>query len=829
MGNQQPQKATARRPGGSERRRFQQIASQISATIGTEFFDSLVKRLADALDADFVYIGEFVGGHVERVRTLAGYLDHAQQRRFDYPLPGSLVVEIAIGHPCVYPSGVQESFPSDPFLRELGAQAFVGIPLNDSKQQTLGLIAAVYRRALGNLRFAKSMLEIFAPRAAAELERKQADEALRESEQRHKAFIARSPDAMWRIEFEQPIAVALPAEEQIEKIYEYGYLAECNDALARFYGAETAEQMIGTRFGDLALGSTPRVRNDLRSAIATGYQYTTLETKPIDRSGNQRYLLRSQCGIVEDDMLLRIWGTVRDITELRQAERTAAVSEERLTELLENVRLVAIMLDRDGLVSFCNDYLLRLTGWHAEEVIGKDWFGQMVPAEEREKLRAAFESACIGAEQPQHYESTILGPDDRRWLIAWDSTILRDPDGQVTGSAAVGRDITEYKAIEAQLRQAQKLESIGRLTGGVAHDFNNLLTLILGYTGVLLAHRDAMDPLYITLSEVKKTAEKGAALTHQLLAFSRQQKLYPRILNLNSLVAEDEPMLRRIIREDIELTMELGPSLGLVRADAGQIHQVILNLVLNARDAMPRGGALKIATLNVHLAEGDAPPFPGMAPGPYVLLTISDTGVGMSPEVHAQLFEPFFTTKEQLVGTGLGLSTVHGIIHQSGGYIVVDTEPGKGTSFRIFLPTVTAPSEEVGITEPSPAAVGGTETILVVEDDKEVRVLAGKILRKLGYHVLEASNAGQALQVIEQNKGAIHLVLTDVVMPGMAGPELLELVQSAHAQIKVLLMSGYGAPRTAEAGTPEARFACIQKPFTLESLAIKVREILDER
>ena len=830
MGNHQPQKATVRRPGGSERRRFLQIASQISATIGTEFFGSLVKRLADALDADFVYVGEFVGGHVERVRTLAGYLDHVQQRGFEYPLPGSLVVEIAIGHPCVYPSGVQESFPSDSFLRELGAQAFVGIPLNDSKQQTLGLIAAVYRRAFGNLRFAKSMLEIFAPRAAAELERKQADEALRESEQRHKAFIARSPYAMWRIEFEQPIAVALPAEEQIDKIYKYGYLAECNDALARFYGVETAEQLIGTRFGDLEPASAPRFRNDLRSAITSGYQYTTLETKPVDQAGNQRYLLRSQCGIVEDDMLLRIWGTLRDITELRQAERTAAAAEQRLTELLENVHLVAIMLNRDGLVSFCNDYLLRLTGWQAEEVIGKDWFEQMVPLDEREKLRAAFESACAGAALFEHYESTILGPDDRRWLIAWDSTMLRDPDGQVTGWAAVGRDITEYKAIEAQLRQAQKLESIGRLTGGVAHDFNNLLTLILGYTGSLLAHRDVMDPLYITLSEIKKTAEKGAALTYQLLAFSRQQRLNPRLLNLNSLVAEDETMLRRIIREDIELTVELEPSLGLVRADAGQMHQVLLNVALNARDAMPRGGTLRIATSNVHLAEEDSPPYPKMASGPYVLLMISDTGVGMSAEVHAHLFEPFFTTKEPLTGTGLGLATVHGIVHQSGGYIVVDTEPNKGTSFRILLPAVAAPPEADGMTEPAPVAVGGTETILVVEDDREVRVLAAKILRRLGYNVLEAGNAGEALEVIEQqHSGTIHLILTDVVMPGMAGTKLLERVQAARAEIKVLLMSGYGDPRGAEPGTPEARFACIQKPFTLESLAMKIREILDER
>jgi CheY-like chemotaxis protein len=335
-----------------------------------------------------------------------------------------------------------------------------------------------------------------------------------------------------------------------------------------------------------------------------------------------------------------------------------------------------------------------------------------------------------------------------------------------------------------------------------------------------------MDPLYIALSEIKKTAEKGAALTHQLLAFSRRQRLFPRLLNLNSLVTENERMLRRIIREDIELTMALEPSLRFVHADATQMHQVLLNLALNARDAMPHGGTLRIATSNVHFDEGVAPPDPGMAFGPYALIIISDTGVGMSPEVRAHLFEPFFTTKDQSMGTGLGLSTVYGIIHQSGGYIFVDTEAGKGTTFKIFLPAVAAPPEP-GIKDANPTIVGGTETILVVEDDQDVRALTGKMLRQLNYSVLEAGNAGEALQAIEQHKGKIHLILADVVMPGMAGFELLDRVRSEHPEIRLLLMSGYTDPHPSEPRSP--RFACIQKPFTLESLAAKLREILDER
>ena len=815
-----------RRSGGSERRRFLQIASQISATIGTEFFRSAAKRLADALDADCVCIGEFAGGHVERVKTVAAFVDHARERSFEYPLAGSASADVAIGNPCVCPSDAQDLFPSDPFLRELGAQAYVGLPLNDSKQQPIGLILAVYRRPLGNLRFAKSMLEIFAPRAAAELERKQADEALRESEQRHQAFIARSPDAMWRIEFELPIAVGLSEDEQIEKIYQYGYLAECNDAAARLLGAEAAEQVVGTRFGDLEAPSAHCFRSDLRSAIRSGYQYMVVETSPKDQAGNRRYLLRSQWGIVENGLLLRIWGTTRDITELRRTELTLAASEQRLTELLESVHLMAVMLDRAGMVLFCNDYLLHLTGWQAEEIIDKNWFDLMIPPEEREKLRDTFESACAGSQSPNHYESTVLGRDGRRRLVAWDSTVLRDSDGLITGWASVGRDITEYIAIEARLRQVEKLEAMGRLTGGVAHDFNNLLTLIIGYSGMLLAHRDTMDPAYLALSEIRKTAEKGATLTHQLLAFSRRQRLNPELLNLNSIIADDQAMLRRIIREDIELKMVLEPALRLVRADAGQIHQVLLNLALNARDAMPRGGRLTIASSNLKLHEADASLYPGIALGQYVLLTISDTGVGMNEEVRSHLFEPFFTTKEQGKGTGLGLSTVYGIIHQSDGRILVETERDLGTTFRIFLPAVSTPAESVAARKNTLAGVGGTETILLVEDHPEVRGLAAKILLDLGYNVLQAENAQQALQTIEHHDGAIHLILTDVVMPGLAGPELLERVKSSHPEMKFLLMSGYGDSRALEHGTAET--ACIQKPFSPEDLAAKVREILDQ-
>lgn len=288
-------------------------------------------------------------------------------------------------------------------------------------------------------------------------------------------------------------------------------------------------------------------------------------------------------------------------------------------------------------------------------------------------------------------------------------------------------------------------------------------------------------------------------------------------------------MLRRIIHENIVFGMNLEPSLGLVLADAGQIHQVLLNLALNARDAMPHGGTLTISSANVLLAEGDNPPFPGMAPGRYVLLTVSDTGIGMNKEVHSHLFEPFFTTKEPGKGTGLGLSTVYGIIQQSDGYVVVDTELDKGTTFKIFLPMAPPPATPADVAGVGTAVSGGTETILLVEDDKDVRVLAAKILRDFGYRVLEAENADEALKMIEHYAPAIHLILTDVVMPGMAGPELLQRVKSMSPAIKTLLMSGYGDSHAVDQRISEPGFANIQKPFTPEALGAKVRGILDQR
>jgi nitrogen-specific signal transduction histidine kinase/CheY-like chemotaxis protein len=391
------------------------------------------------------------------------------------------------------------------------------------------------------------------------------------------------------------------------------------------------------------------------------------------------------------------------------------------------------------------------------------------------------------------------------------------------------QDITERRQLEEQLRQAQKMEAIGRLAGGVAHDFNNLLTVIIGNSEFLLQRYANNDELKRGVKPIIDASERATALTRQLLAFSRQQILQPRILNLNGVVADIEKMLRRLIGEDIDLVVVPGTELGLIRADRGQLEQVIMNLAVNARDAMPQGGKLTIETSNIYLDEGYAHRHIAVAPGPYVMLTVSDTGIGMNPAIQARIFEPFFTTKEMGKGTGLGLATVHGIVNQSEGHIWVYSEPNEGSTFKIYLPQVKQARAELDQQkQPEVATLSGSETILLVEDDEAVRDLIRNILIGYGYTILEASYGHEAMAVCQQYPGTIHLLLTDVIMPGgMDGSELAEQLVLLSPQIKVLYMSGYPGEAIAHRSNLVPNTSFISKPFSPTILGQKVREVLD--
>jgi CheY-like chemotaxis protein/two-component sensor histidine kinase len=371
------------------------------------------------------------------------------------------------------------------------------------------------------------------------------------------------------------------------------------------------------------------------------------------------------------------------------------------------------------------------------------------------------------------------------------------------------------------------MEAIGRLAGGIAHDFNNLLTVINTSSQLALLELRDWDPLREKFEAIQKAGDRAANLTRQLLAFSRRQVVEMKVLDLNALIQDLEKMLLRVIGEDVELTLALGKDLSRVKADPGQIEQSILNLVVNARDAMPSGGKLTIETASRNVAQGGILPREGLPPGPQVMLAVRDTGIGIAPEVQERIFEPFFTTKEKGKGTGLGLSTVYGIVKQCNGYIEIDSKPGHGTTFRIYLPPVDEPLEEAKEEAERGRLPGGKETVLVIEDEEEVRKLAGSILQKQGYRVLEASHGEEALYKAEEHKGPIHLLLTDVVMPKTNGPEIARRLKHFCPQMKILYMSGYLDNDNFTKVLPERWVSFLQKPFSVEGLIGKVREVLD--
>lgn len=509
-----------------------------------------------------------------------------------------------------------------------------------------------------------------------------------------------------------------------------------------------------------------------------------------------------------------------------QGMRKELIEREELFRLItENAADMIAVVDADGKRHYSSPSHEKILGYSPEE-LGTSTTLEQVHPEDREKVRrAAAEALTIGSAAALEYR---MRHKDGSWrtLESRASTIVKA--GQVEKLVIVNRDITERKRLEEQFRQAQKMEAVGRLSGGVAHDFNNLLGVIIGYGEILQENTPASSPLRTSVEEMLKAGQRAAALTRQLLAFSRQQVMDPRVLDLNSVVRDMEKMLKRLIGEDVQLKTNLGNRVGRIKADPGQIEQVIMNLVVNGRDAMPNGGDLEIATCNFHMDDSFVRryPYPVLV-GDYVLLTVSDTGIGMDATTRARVFEPFFTTKEKGKGTGLGLSTVYGVVKQSGGYIDVISEPGAGATFKIYLPKVEE-SLDVQTAVELPTSLHGVETVLLVEDELSLRKLSRHLLELCGYSVLEAENGPDALRVSGDcpDRG-IDLLLTDVVMPGMSGRTLADRLVQQRPEIRILYMSGYTGQTVGEHGVLAEGSFFLPKPFTREGLARKVREALD--
>ena len=531
-------------------------------------------------------------------------------------------------------------------------------------------------------------------------ERKYAERALRESEERYRAFVEQSSEGIFRLEYDPPVPCHLSPREQYDLALHSGYIAECNDAMARLYGRSSARELIGRPISEFFILHDPVTKHLMEDFIRSGYRVSDAESRELDAKGNSKIFRNTMAGVVVDGKWVRTWG--------------------------------------------------------------------------------------------------------------------------------ISRDVTERSHLEAQLRNAQQMEAIGRLAGGVAHDFNNILSIIMGHGELLLKTANLDERARNGVEQIRRAADRAASLTQQLLAFSRKQVLQPRVLDLNKSVSDVQKMLARIIGEDIELVASLHPSLMPVKADPGQIEQVLMNLAINARDAMPQGGRITMETANREISPEQGRDI-DLPAGHYVMLLVSDTGHGIDSSTLPHIFEPFFTTKPMGKGTGLGLSMVYGIVKQSGGSIQVQSETGRGTSFRVFLPAEDGMQPVQKSQGPDAGVSGGSETVLIAEDEPDLRELTRIFLQDYGYKVIQASSAEQGLKIADAFPEPIHLLLTDVIMPGMSGRQLAERIQQKRPQTKIIYMTGYTDDMVVQHKVLEPGVNMLQKPFTRLELARKVRSTLDEK
>ncbi len=632
-------------------------------------------------------------------------------------------------------------------------------------------------------------------------DRSQAERALQASEERFRHLVESIDDVVFRLDREQRCVDAFGRWLEREGIDGARLIGHTTREIV---GEEDAPVHERANLRALA-GETVSYEWTLRTASGVHHMQTTLSPM---RDGRGEI-----SGIV---------GVGRDVSHRVEAGREL----QRWARIFEHAGWGVAIVSPDGeTIESVNPAFALMHGWAAEELKGKA-LADLAPAGRREEFSQAGE--MVRERGNRIWESERIRRNGVVFPVLVDATAVRDADGQVIYYAVNLQDLTERKRVEEQVRQAQKMEAVGRLAGGVAHDFNNMMMIIMGFSDFLLTTLQPDDPRWADADEIRKAADRAMQLTRQLLGFGRQQLAERESLSLNEVIAGMERMLRPLLGEDIRLVTQLSIGLGAVEADYGQLEQVIMNLALNARDAMRGGGRLTIETLEVVLPEGYAQRHIGIdiPPGPYVMLLVSDTGQGMPPEVKARLFEPFFTTKPTTQNTGLGLATVYGIVVQSGGYIWVDSEPEKGTTFKICLPRV-EPHAELG--EPVLEAVRpsrGSETILLVEDEDVVRSVTSRVLMNQGYTVLQASSAQEALRLVQRFEGIIELILSDVVMPDMSGPDLVDRLLRDYPSVKVLYMSGYAEGDKRQPGDGYEH-ALLQKPFSADSLVLTVRQVLD--
>ena len=913
------------------------LASASTGRADEPFFNTLARYLAQSLGMDFVCIDRLEGEGLN-ARTVAVWCDGKFEDNVTYALKDTPCGDVVGKTACCFPASVCQFFPHDKVLKDLRAESYVGVTLCSHTGQPIGLIAVIGRTVLANCAQAEAMLKMVAVRAASELERLDAMQALRDSEERfknaeqvahlgHYVIDLKTGKAKWseenfRIFGMEPQRDEEPTVETYQRllhpddvavVYEHfgrslrdgvpfdlvyrihtvagemkfvhslGHVAtngrgeavtmfgtmqditERKQAEAALAESEarfratfeqaavgmsqvgldgrwlrvnqricdivgySREELLSTKFQDIT--HPDDLATDLglvQQVLAGELQTYSLEKRYIRKNGSivpvnlTVSLVREPSGKPQHFI-----SVVENITERKLAEAELQLSQQRLLLHVEQTPLAVIEFDLTGRVRQWNPAAVAMFGFSREEAIGQSW-SFIVPAGIHGQLEGIW-SAIVSQRGGNRSINENITKDGRTIHCEWFNTPLVGPDGRTIGVASLIQDITERRLLEDQLRQTQKMEAIGRLASGVAHDFNNILAVIQLQAGLLKAEQNISAKQLDFAVEIEKATQRAADLTRQLLLFSRKQALQPRDLDLNEVVTSITKMLQRTLGEDVEMQFKFSPQPLLIHADAGMMDQILMNLTINARDAMPKGGQLLIETSAVEFDEITAAQTSQARPGSFACVSVSDTGGGIPPEILPQIFEPFFTTKAVGKGTGLGLATVFGIVQQHQGWINVYSEAGQGTTFRIYFPRLTKASDKKANWSSLASIRSGNETILLVEDDSSLRASIRIALSRFGYRVLEASNGPEALEVWKQHRAEIRLLLTDLVMPGgLTGKELGEQLLQQDPKLKVIYASGYSADSADKDFSMEEGVNFLTKPFAVNKLAQTVRNCLDK-
>ncbi|RME51701.1 MAG: GAF domain-containing protein [Caldilineae bacterium] len=818
------------------------VAIGVFTSTGETFFHSLVKCLAQTLNMDFAFVGEVKDPAQQHVETIAVYRDGQPAGNFEYDLPYTPCETVFGKKLCCYPKGVQELFPRDKGLVRFGIESYVGAPLFDSQGQALGLLVVMRRRPLRAPELVTNVLKIFAARAATELERRRKEASLEAHARAQTALFNLSADLSTTLSEKE---ICRRAVHGLQETLGYAHLGlflldeETGDRVmqaSRGWPDAPKDWRIPPGHGvseRAVLTGEPAYTPDVRQASAyvpglgSGAEFDVPLKVDDEVMGVLMVESKEPNAFTENDFALLTAAANVIALALKRAREVQAVqkAEARYHSLFDGVPVGLYRTTPDGQILEANQSLVEMLAYPDRKTL----------------LRANPIAWYVNPEDRLHWQQLMA----QQKVVRNFETQLRRQDGEIIWVRDTARavcneggeihyyegsleDITAHKRLEAQYLQAQKMEAVGRLTAGIAHDFNNLLTVINSYAFMIRRQLPATNPLHEMAEQILLSGQRAADLVGQLLAFSRKQTANPVTLNPNDIILQMDGLLRRVLGEDVRLATHLASDLWPVKADPNQLEQVIVNLAVNARDAMPGGGRLILETSNLPMDEAHLARHLDASPGDYVVLSVTDTGTGMSPEVMEHIFEPFFTTKEVGQGSGLGLSTVYGIVQQNGGFLSVYSEVGQGSTFKIYLPraqeTTTHP---LPTPQPRTDLPTGEETILLVEDDDMVRELIQSVLEPLGYTVLLAAGKEEALNVARRHPAPIHLLLTDVVMPDGSGTALAEILHAQRPDLKILFISGYSWTILEQQKRQLPPFAFLQKPFAPLQLARKVREVLD--